>query len=1046
MADDKKDKNNETKQTGPVAELHVPQIITALHQNAVSKCKSQLGSKLRLVNSAIDDSGDKSVLMSTGQHIISVIPTEAAAKADADVSKADAVKVLQTYIQWFIGPDFAKEVNDKTVKSLSEAPDVNSNDEKSKEKLDEHIKPFMTFSQFLREAKTADVDPTDFGDNEPEKSNDDGSPVDFGDNEPEKPKPEDDSIIPDFDKAERKHDPNKKPDEDEKDIDDKNDEDDASSTELGYYVTYDLKVEGMKNKAKIDDSMTSMRKSIFNYLKNFFDNVKFTASGLFGGGDSFTVKDVKDKLRETFGPIDPDELVRNVQERIEKKFKGSTPSATVSVQDQRTLISDLGTFINGKQKQQIQTADYSLFIKIDQDDPKKPIFNRGLVADIVQASIKGMFKKFKNRITKDDVIFIPNYRDVHGNTEKLRALYNAVPTPNQLKTEINRASNVNDAVSKIEQRLDKLRRNSLYKECDRADKCVNLWYKFYKDNNLKSRTDELSKMIRGTDAFNEFFKKFIEQYAKTFDKTKDKNLDESKAFVFNTSTLKRDILQMMFESYLYEDDEKLNNTDDKTSDQPKDAKKKENVKIDAKKLVSRCLNLINKHEVFDEQLSTSQLMCMTKNDIKKKLADFDLSSFDSDFGELKNGIVICQNTTLLSESLFSDGNLKKCIMDILFEDDKPSITPEKVIDVNKVYEALKRALADFGMADIAKKVFTYKLKSLDSNDSEQNKSKDKESKDVDHAEDSKKSNENIEDSKDNGEEEEDTTQFGLDDELNEAEKSKKKKKPPIDDSIVDKIQKNLVEAVRRVLKGGKKGPHQNPLVGFGEKKDVISFLSSHGFGDAGQYKKLKKRYAMIAYIKRPSDGPVLNLKTKKSTKRTGTIGQKNANASSMKTAFQSIADEFNGKIGDVIEFNGVPSNSKINSTLFSVDEDRPLFYNSSDVIANASVYCTGFDIDESSNPDPQPPPGPEPDPNPQPPDPGPGPTPSNKKSNVAYVLPFGNDDQVVPPPQPSPPDASEDNDSNVDVDNDEEERNDLYIIPMPGLKYEDPEFANQNLM
>ena len=130
-------------------------------------------------------------------------------------------------------------------------------------------------------------------------------------------------------------------------------------------MTYDLKVEGMKEEARINDSMTAMGKSIKNFFKNFFDDVKITASGLFGGGDSFTVKDIKDKLRKTFGPIDPDELARNVEERINKKFKGSTPHASVDVQDKRTLVADLGPFINGKQKQKIESADYSLKISID---------------------------------------------------------------------------------------------------------------------------------------------------------------------------------------------------------------------------------------------------------------------------------------------------------------------------------------------------------------------------------------------------------------------------------------------------------------------------------------------------------------------------------------------------------------------------------------------------------------------------------------------------------------------------------------------------------
>ena len=1019
MANDKtdKDKKDESKQAGPVAELHVPQIITALHQNAISKCKSQLGSKLRLVNSAIDDSGDKSVLMSTGQHIISVMPTEEAAKAEEDVPKDVAVKVLQTYIQWFIGPDFAKEVNDKTVKSLSEAPDVNDNSKKDKDKLDEHIKPFMKFSQFLREAKTSDGDSTDFGDPEDRrssKSEDDESSVDFGDNELEKAHPEDDDTAPDFEKAERRHDPNKKPDKDKQNDDGKkkqndkqNDSNGTSSTELGYYVTYDLKVEGMKKPAKIDDSMKSMGKSIVNYFKNFFDNVTFTASGLFGGGQSFTVKDVKDKLRQTFGPIDPDELARNVEERINKKFKGSTPHASVDVQDRRTLVSDLGFFINGKQKQKIESAEYSLKILIDQDDPKKDILNKGAIANIVQASITGLFKKFKNRVTADDVIYIQNYRDIHTNTEKLRALYQQIPSPNEIKQQIDKSRTANDALGKIKKRLEKIKGHKYRDEVRRAEACCLAFEQFCEQSKVDDTDtiDKLSHMYQGTAAFNEFFKPFIDAYSINYKKSEDKALNESHVFVFSPAKMREHLMQMMFESYIYEDDSNVSSKSNKNSSN----------KIDSKKLVSRCINFINKHSIFNYSISNENLMCMPKDDIKRKLRDFDISKMNSDFGEFQNGILICNKPNLLSESSLAEKDLKASIMSILFEeeknkkqnktDDEKSSDADnkkdevdkkenKPIDTNKIYTALKSVLAEFNVTDVAEKIFTYELRSLDK-DSEQ---------------------------KSNEEGEEDTTQFGLDDELNEAEKSNKKKKPPIDDSIVDKIQKNLVEAVRRVLKGGKKGPHQNPLVGFGEKKDVISFLSSHGFGDAGQYKKLKKRYAMIAYIKRPSDGPVLNLKTKKSTKRTGTIGQKNANASSMKTAFQSIADEFNGKIGDVIEFNGVPSNSKINSTLFTVDEDRPLFYNSSDVIANASVYCTDFDIDESSNPDPQPPPGH-------------GPGSLNAKSNVAYVLPFGKDISVEIPNK----------EININTDVKEVSRNDLYIVPMPGLKYEDPEDANQNL-
>jgi len=79
----------------------------------------------------------------------------------------------------------------------------------------------------------------------------------------------------------------------------------------------------------------------------------------------------------------------------------------------------------------------------------------------------------------------------------------------------------------------------------------------------------------------------------------------------------------MFESYIYEDDSNVSNKSNKNSAD----------KIDSKKLVSRCINLINKHSIFNDKISHEKLMCMPKDDIKRKLRDFDISKIDSDFGE-----------------------------------------------------------------------------------------------------------------------------------------------------------------------------------------------------------------------------------------------------------------------------------------------------------------------------------------------------------------------------------------------------------------------------
>ena len=254
----------------------------------------------------------------------------------------------------------------------------------------------------------------------------------------------------------------------------------------------------MKKEAKLEDSMKSMGRSVLNYFLNFFDDVTFTARGLFGGGASFTVKDVKDYMRKTFGPIDPDELARNIQDRIEKKFKGSSPDAVVNVRDKRTLVSDLGDEITGKQKQQIESADYSIVIDVGYTDPKKQLFNRGLIADIVQASITGLYKKFKNRISKDDVIWLEDYKDIHGNTEKIKKLYNETPDPSEIQAIISRAKDVNTAISKIGDKFEKIGSNPSFSNCDRARKCYNFWEKFKKDNKVESNLPALSQIFRGT--------------------------------------------------------------------------------------------------------------------------------------------------------------------------------------------------------------------------------------------------------------------------------------------------------------------------------------------------------------------------------------------------------------------------------------------------------------------------------------------------------------------------------------------------------------------
>jgi hypothetical protein len=59
------------------------------------------------------------------------------------------------------------------------------------------------------------------------------------------------------------------------------------------------------------------------FAATLFDDLKITSDGLFGGGQSFTVGDVKKAVGDLFGNIDPDDLKHNIANKLEKKYDGT---------------------------------------------------------------------------------------------------------------------------------------------------------------------------------------------------------------------------------------------------------------------------------------------------------------------------------------------------------------------------------------------------------------------------------------------------------------------------------------------------------------------------------------------------------------------------------------------------------------------------------------------------------------------------------------------------------------------------------------------------
>jgi len=81
-------------------------------------------------------------------------------------------------------------------------------------------------------------------------------------------------------------------------------------------------------------------------------------------------------------------------------------------------LHDLKGKISTKDMQKIKSADYSLCYKVEKNDKSKKLINVNVVADCVTKSIKGLFKKFKNSVSANDVILVNDYDEIDKDKSK----------------------------------------------------------------------------------------------------------------------------------------------------------------------------------------------------------------------------------------------------------------------------------------------------------------------------------------------------------------------------------------------------------------------------------------------------------------------------------------------------------------------------------------------------------------------------------------------------------------------------------------------------
>lgn len=466
--------NNILREPVNVAQLSVPTIVAALHENAIAKSDAK-SKGVKVVNSAIDNESGKASLKSAGEHIISVLPLE----DGKDVEKAVAVEVIKAYVQWFVGPDLANKVTDKTVKSLAESPDGSAN---------ESIGKFMTFSEFLLE-DSAEED--EFGEDGDEDDDDSADEESEGDSAEEDEDGEDADEDDDEDGEGSEGEGDDESGDEGNDGGEEGSGDDSesgkgSSGAPGYYIPYSLKVEGLKQ--------TALKDTLKKFASDLFDKVgfKIKGSGLFGSGGEIdvSVKKIKDAIKGIFGAIDPKKLKEGVRKEIGNKVE----DPSIDILEKADIYKKYEKSLDPQAKAQISKAEYSLVISGKEKVPEKPTFNKRNIADIVQSSIAGLYKKFKNKVTKNDVILI-QVQD-NGENDSVAEMAKKLLKIADLEKLLDGKHTYEEIANKIKAALDplakdkkKLLKNPL------AAGCVKAWEKFYE----KHKEKRLKKGYAGKD-------------------------------------------------------------------------------------------------------------------------------------------------------------------------------------------------------------------------------------------------------------------------------------------------------------------------------------------------------------------------------------------------------------------------------------------------------------------------------------------------------------------------------------------------------------------
>lgn len=660
-----KENNETTSQNKKVdyglIQLSIPEIISALHQKAIASCPSDL----RIANSAIEGDGKSAKLNSAGQHIVSVL----AAKEGDKVEKSKALKTLQDYVKAFVGPDLAKKVTDKTLMELGSS---DSEENENQEQKDENNK----------DQENQDQQQTDNAQQEENKENSNTSNENQDDAKKENTQQESIQIksfqrflIENcgmkflFEENNEQQDDSSanKEEKAEENKEDKGNKEEA----LGWYIAYNLKVQGLKE--------TNLKDAMKDFATSFFDNLKLTASGLFGGSQTITGNDIRKGFHNLLH-VDHTKLASNVAEYLRKKFP-NVEDTSVEARDSKTLYKEIKDYINKDEKTAVNSAAYCLRIKVREEDRKKPFFNKKKIAEVIRKCMAGFRLGKKAAVTEDSIIKIEDFKDKNDNKEEARN--SKRPDSIQIKTIFS-----SDAIKKklgddiLNLKPDtKIKNGDAIKIYDEIRKKFKASFspdalKEKENKEAKKIVDDLEASIKSAKDSPIEAKAFIDFYDKYLNF--EKSIGESKAtfdFIRKNDVMKS-ILELLFEDFQQKDLEPsqiLGEEDEEDANEESSENgdvKSEKCKKSLEDIKTQWKTLVNKSSLKSTNENAKGFI-VSKDDILSQLASFsNVDKLKSEFDKNKEfnyGIAVdLSKTSVLAES--QQQFMINSICNLLFEE------------------------------------------------------------------------------------------------------------------------------------------------------------------------------------------------------------------------------------------------------------------------------------------------------------------------------------------------------------------------------------------